>query len=113
MLERWTFRSYLSPEGEDGVRTWYLGLPDVVRAEIAVQIAYCRLEPIERWEERGEYKRLEGKLAQLESLQFVICERARKGQKSTKHHYRALGFSDSKRLEFTMLVGFEKAHGSL
>jgi len=91
---------------------WLLTLPDEAQAHIVGQIQYSARLPIEWWEERHEYKRLTGELANLEALRFVVPEKVRRGQPAKEDHYRILGFSDLSKLEFTMLCGFQKLTGN-
>lgn len=107
MIRPWKFRCYRDSSGIDVIRVWYDQLPEEAQTLVSGQLHYEQWRPIERWKELGEYKQLTGNLADLEELIFVLKHRVM-GKQVTRAHYRVLGFSELDRMEFTMLVGFEK-----
>lgn len=107
----WQFRSYVN-SGTDVLAEWFCGLPAEAQAQIAGQIGYMRITPVERWTERDEYRDLQDELATLGEIRiFWPIENARRGQPARYVHYRILGFLDRAGGEFTMLAGFKKERG--
>lgn len=110
-IPTWTYRSYVTPEGVDGVLVWFESLSPRAKAHVGVQLSDNRLKSPEQWGEAGEHKLLKRELIGLEALRFMVTPKKKKFQPDEVEHYRILGYSNRPQMEFTMVKGFKKEYG--
>lgn len=92
MADVWTFRSYVSADGEKEVESWYAAQSLKVQATFDRRIATLRqMEPNE-WRE-PYVKQLDGECDGLVEIRF----------KTANVQHRPLGFYGPGRMEFTIL----------
>jgi Phage derived protein Gp49-like (DUF891) len=92
MAVRWTFRSYVSPDGEDLVASWYQAQSPTVQAKFDRRLHDLRQMAPHEWREPFT-KQLEGNCDGLVELRF----------KADRVQHRPLGFYGPVRMEFTII----------
>lgn len=89
----WTFRTYVSPQGEEEVTAWYVGQTPTVRAAFDQRLRTLAQMKPQEWREPYS-KQLEGECDGLVEIRF----------KADRVQYRPLGFYGPLRMEFTITL---------
>ena len=89
----WTFRSYVSSDGDEEVADWYEAQPQGVRAKFDRRLHDLRQLKPNEWREPLT-KQLEGNCDGLVEIRF----------KADRVQHRPLGFYGPGRMEFTILL---------
>src|SRR5438045_3415322 len=89
----WTFRTYVSPQGEEEVAQWYAGQTPTVRAAFDQRLRNLVQMKPQEWREPYA-KQLEGSCDGLVEIRF----------KADRVQHRPLGFYGPRRMEFTITL---------
>jgi hypothetical protein len=89
----WTFRTYVSPQGDEEVACWYAGQSPAVRATFDQRLRNLSQMKPQEWREPYT-KQLEGACDGLLEIRF----------KADRVQYRPLGFYGPQRMEFTITL---------
>jgi hypothetical protein len=100
-MELVTIKCYISVDGDDVIRQWWIGQRDAIRGEFSAVLSVLMALPFPRWP-KALCKPLEDRASSgCAGLDEILLD-------GRGYHYRILGFRGPRLADFTMLHPFLK-----